>query len=745
MSSGRERLLGQFRELVTERLARINRALMTLEAGPDEESGRQTLRELHGLKGEARMMGFAEVNALVHEMEELVRSAQGRGYALAGGSVDALLVVSDAVGVLAGAVAGEPPEVERLLAWLKQATTAELALGPPPGSGSSGTGHPAPPSAPPASTSSLAPAPPIAPPPSSPGATSTVAALKAVEAPRVVDASIRITQHSLEVLTSATNNLQQRARQSELNAARRRQLSRELVALHRLAEDLGPAAADLAARLGRAKELSSEVNRRSSMLATEELKDLSVLAEEITALRMVPLAVLFESYPRMVRELAKDLGKELDLVIEGEDERVDRSVLDALKDPLLHLVRNAIDHGLESREERVEQGKNPRGKVLLQARREGERLVLRVKDDGQGLSAVRLREVAVRRGLLDEGTAAALTDAAAIDLVFLAGFSSREAVSDISGRGVGLDVVRTRLTSIGGEVTVETTPGAGSNFELRVPVSLTVAPVLFVQVGEERLCLAAANVVRAFTVETSMLREVAGKPAILIDDDVLPFSSVASLLFAAPERPASEGELVLVLRGRGQSAAIAVDRVLEERVQAVMPLKGLLARYPHLSGATPLSDGELALVLSAPHLVATVHGRELRLGAASPRRKEVRRQKVLVVDDSPLTRELLVSLLESVGYQILQAQDGAQAVEVLSREAVDIVVTDLEMPNVDGLELTRRLKSHATWRGLPVVIVTTRGSEVDRRRGMEAGADGYVTKGDLVRQDLVDVVARLLA
>ena len=741
MSGGRDRLLNQFRELVTERLARINRALMTLESGADAEAGKQTLRELHGLKGEARMMGFADVNSLVHEMEELVRAAQSRGYALAGGSVDALLVVSDAVAVLAGAVAGEPPDVERLLAWLKQATEAEHAVGggPPP--------QP-PPSAPSASTSSIAPAPP----PSSPSAESRVTtgsfstqALKAVDPARAVDASIRITQHSLEVLTSATTNLQQRARQAETTAARRRQLARELVALHRVAEDLGPAAAELAARLGRAKELASEVNRRSSMLATEELKDLSVLAEEITALRMVPLAVLFESYPRMVRELAKDLGKELDLVVEGEDERVDRSVLDALKDPLLHLVRNAVDHGLESREERVEQGKSARGTIHLQARREGERLVLRVKDDGMGLSASHLREVAVRKGLLDAEGAASLSDTAAIDLVFLSGFSSRDEVSDVSGRGVGLDVVRTRLLAIGGEVTVDTKPGAGSSFELRVPVSLTVAPVLFVQVGEERLCLAASNVVRAFTVEATQLREVAGKPALLVDDDVLPFSSVASLIFAAPERPASEGELVLVLRGRGQSAAIAVDRVLEERVQAVLPLKGLLSRYPHLTGATPLADGELALVLSAAHLVATVHGRELRLGAATSRKKEVRRQKVLVVDDSPLTRELLVSLLESVGYQIVQAGDGAQAFEVLSREAVDIVVTDLEMPNVDGLELTRRLKSHATWRALPVVIVTTRGSEVDRRRGMEAGADGYVTKGDLVRQDLVDVVARLLA
>ncbi len=717
MSSGREKLLVQFRELVTERLARVSRALMTLEAGPDVEAGKQTLRELHGLKGEARMMGFADVNSLVHEMEELVRAAEARGYGLSPGSVDALLVVCDAVQVLSGSVAGDAPDTAKLLAWLQQALGAERSLNPVV------TTAPTPPPS----------APTPAPPPT-----------RAAE-PRVVDASIRITQQSLEVLTSAATNLQQRARQREATAVRRRHLLRELVALHRAAEDLGPAAQELATRLGRAKELASDINRRSTLLNTDELKDLSVLSEEVTALRMVPLSVLFEPYPRMVRELARELGKELELTVDGEDERVDRSVLDALKEPLLHLVRNAIDHGLETREERVEYGKNPRGTMRLSAAREGERVVLRVQDDGRGLTPALLRAVAVRRGVLDEASAASLSDAAAVDLIFQAGFTSREAVTDVSGRGVGLDVVRTRLRSVGGEVTVNSNPGLGATFELRVPVSLTVAPVLFVQAGDETLCLAASNVLRAFQVEPQQLTEVASKPALRIDGDVLPFSSVASMLFAAPERPPAEGELVLVLRGRGQLAAIAVDRVLEERVQAILPLKGLLSGYAHLSGATPLSDGELALVLSAPHLVATAHGREHRLGASSSARREVKRRKVLVVDDSPLTRELLVSLLESVGYHIVQAVDGAAALELLAREAVDIVVTDLEMPNVDGLELTRRLKSHAAWRALPVVIVTTRGGEQDRRRGMDAGADGYVTKGDLVRQDLVDVVARLLA
>lgn len=741
MSTSREKLLAQFRELVTERLARVSKSLMALEAGADVEAGKAALRELHGLKGEARMMGFAEINALVHEMEELVRATQGIGYALAGGSVDALLVVADAVAVLAGAAKGEPPEVPKLLEWLKNATTAEKQRT------GEGTGqHPAPAPSAPQPVPSPGPSAPLPPASSPSGAGSTTQAAPApTPMPERADASIRISQQSLEVLTSAVTNLMQRARRRELNAARRRQLARELQALHRLAEDLGPAAAELASRLGKTKELASEINRVSSLVNTDELRDLTVLSEEITALRMVPVSILTEPYARMVRELAKGLGKEIEFRVDGDDARVDRSVLDTLKDPLLHLVRNAVDHGLEDREARVAAGKPPRGSLAINVSREGERLVLRVEDDGRGLDPAHLRQAAVRKGVLPETAAATLDDAAATELIFVPGFSSRDDVTDLSGRGVGLDVVRTNLLAIGGEVTVASTPGRGAVFEMRVPISLTVAPVLFVQVGDERLCLTASNVLQAVQVQTDQVREIAGKAALRLDDEVLPFASVASILGAAPERPASEGELVLVLRGRGQAAAVAVDRVLEERVQAILPLKGLLSRYPHLSGATPLADGSLAMVLSAPHLVATVHGRELKLAAMPARRREESRRRVLVVDDSPLTRELLVQLLESVGYVVLQAGDGGEALERLGREVVDIVVSDLEMPNVDGLELTRRLKSHPTLRSLPIVIVTTRGSDADRRRGMEAGADGYVTKGDLVRQDLVDVVSRLLA
>ncbi|MBZ4330110.1 response regulator [Corallococcus sp. AS-1-12] len=935
-----ERLLKQFRDLVTVRLERINRSLMELESGGNLEAGQRVLRELHGLKGEARMMGFSEINTLAHEMEELVRCAEPQRYRLSSESTDALLATADTVLALSGALqAGEPLlAVETLVATLQERVIAESArpagaprpeeggraakgegashlivadrrepsaavvvpahwgapasrpeasaggaapgvtasqflttalrsevpgspagahgdpsatgavpstafggspLGhvagaspgphtghpghgatpgtaygnpgpgqsagatpgshglPPGGSGhshlvapvagsahlvASVTGSPGLPhlvaSAPgsagapggaaggPGNSHLVAPSPgtspntPPASPAASPGARMVDAARsRAPAAPKHgtatvrtgdvrMDTAVRIGVASLDMLTSAVTNLGQVARRRELATARRLELVRELSELARAAEDLGPAGVALAERLGRAKELAATLHREAKLLANAELRDLDQVSEEIQGLRMLPLSVLFEPYPRMVRDLARELGKEVELVVDGEDTRADRSVVEALREPLMHLVRNALDHGLETRVDRVASGKHPRGCLTLRAAREGSRIVLRVEDDGAGMDPALLRRVAVRRGVLDEPAANALSDAAARELVFLPGFTSRDVVTDLSGRGVGLDAVRTSLQALGGDVGVESAPGWGTIFTLRVPVSLTVAPLLFVQVVDETLALSAVHVSRALKVDASEVGEVAGRPTLRMEGRVLPFASLASLLGLATERPAREGELVLVVKGQGMEAALAVDRVLEERVQAILPLKGILARYTHLTGATSLADGRLAMVLSAAALAAGVHGTApLKLARPPVRAPAPRRRRILVVDDSPLTRELVANLLEAVGYDTLRAADGPSALEQLAQEGppVELVVTDLEMPEMDGVELTRRLKADPARRGLPVVILTTRGGEPDRARGLAAGADGYITKGDLVRQDLVDVVGRLLA
>ncbi|MBN8472274.1 response regulator [Corallococcus exiguus] len=907
-----ERLLKQFRDLVTVRLERINRSLMELESGGNLEAGQRVLRELHGLKGEARMMGFGEINTLAHEMEELVRCAEPQRYRLSSESTDALLATADTVLALSGALqAGEPLlAVETLVATLQQRVIVESARpveggraskpegashlivadrrepsgavvvpahwgtpaprpdapagGAAPGaaasqflatalrteasgnpagthgesstaggvpgshglhSGGSGhshlvapvTGSPgsahlvAPVTGSPGSAHLVAPvtgglgsAHLVAPVTGGPGSAHLVApalgstgahlggaaggsgsahlvgpATGASSNPAVspgtrmvdtarsrppasskhgtatvrtgdvrMDTAVRIGVASLDMLTSAVTNLGQVARRRELATARRLELVRELSELARAAEDLGPAGIALAERLGRAKELAATLHREAKLLANAELRDLDQVSEEIQGLRMLPLSVLFEPYPRMVRDLARELGKEVELVVDGEDTRADRSVVEALREPLMHLVRNALDHGLETRVDRVASGKHPRGCLTLRAAREGSRIILRVEDDGAGMDPALLRRVAVRRGVLDEPAANALSDAAARELVFLPGFTSRDVVTDLSGRGVGLDAVRTSLQALGGDVGVESAPGWGTIFTLRVPVSLTVAPLLFVQVFDETLALSAVHVSRALKVDASEVGEVAGRPILRMEGRVLPFASLASLLGLATERPAREGELVLVVKGQGMEAALAVDRVLEERVQAILPLKGILARYTHLTGATSLADGRLAMVLSAAALAAAVHGTApLKLARPPVRAPAPRRRRILVVDDSPLTRELVANLLEAVGYDTLRAADGPSALEQLGQEGppVELVVTDLEMPEMDGVELTRRLKADPARRGLPVVILTTRGGEADRARGLAAGADGYITKGDLVRQDLVDVVGRLLA
>ncbi|WP_426730284.1 response regulator [Myxococcus faecalis] len=894
-----ERLLRQFRDLVTVRLERINRALMELEAGASPDAGRGALRELHGLKGEARMMGFDDINVLVHEMEELVRCVEPRRYALSADSADALLSAADAVLLLSGAQPGaaSSPEVVRLVGWLQACARAETrdsptgegagapssarvdgaeslartvaaasgggaprgatsdvggeASGPQSSSRSDGDsrsgGHAADSSSPgdgrersgthasdvasrndeperdvvPVAeaaavsvrgggrtapggnplwrvsgtgmtrVSTVAPAePPLrggAPPPTgglstvaqnrgwpsaprpetsparpSTGATGASPSPTPAPGPRVavpgqgtstpprqpetrMDA-VRIDVASLDLLTSAVTNLAQVARRRERANARRLALARELGKLAREAEDLGPAAAALVARLGTAKELAADLHRESKLLSNEELRDLGMVVEEVQGLRMLPLSVLFEPYPRMVRDLSRTLGKEVELVVDGEDTRADRAVVEALREPLMHLVRNALDHGLETRVDRVTSGKHPRGCLTLRAAREGSRIILRVEDDGMGLDPVELRHVAVRRGVLDESAANALSDAATRELIFLPGFTSREVVTDLSGRGVGLDAVRASIQGLGGDVGVESAPGWGTIFELRVPVSLTVAPLLFVQVGTETLALSATHVSRALKVEPLHLCEVAGRPALLVEGRVLPLASLGSLLGLSPEREVREGELVLVVRSQSGAAAVVVDRVLEERVQAILPLRGVLARFGHLTGATSLADGRLAMVLSAAYLTASAHGTSpLKLPRSSAPETQSRRRRILVVDDSPLTRELISNLLEAVGYDTVMAADGADALDVLEGTPVDLVVTDLEMPGMDGLALTRRLKELSARPRLPVVILTTRGGEEDRRRGLAAGADAYVTKGDLVRQDLVDVVGRLLS
>jgi two-component system, chemotaxis family, sensor kinase CheA len=684
---------------------------------------------LHGLKGEAGMMGYSEIADLAHAMEDVLLLAERKQFLLSATSTDALLSSCDAVATLAGVREGERPDVPELKRWLQaaQASLADIVKSAA-SSQSAGTLADAA-NQPERGRSRKSPTP----------TENGSAASRGFES----DGSVRIGQKGLERLTSVVSSFRQLQRRRKSRLESMRGLLLAVRSLEQAIVSSGDGATSTIQALASLKDAISEQERDGVALASDEESRLEVLSEEVEAIRMVPLEVLLEPYPRMARELARDLAKSVRMTIDGEGLLVDRIVLNALKDPLMHMVRNSVDHGIETSDVRRLRGKSETGEIRIEARREGDRLLIRIADDGAGIDTVKIREIALSRGFASAQELDELDDDGTLDLLFLPGFTSRDEVSETSGRGVGLEVVRAQIRSLGGEVTIESALARGTSFEIRVPVTLTVAPVLFVVSAGERPSIPVSSVVEVVPTEQLEARLIGRKMWGLHGGERVPLISIAKALgFEVQE--AWKEPLALIMRSRGQVAAVLVDEVLEEQDQSILPLGPILKSLPHFSGATVLSDGSLSMVLAVDALVDMAYERKPAVAQASPVTSTAIRGKILVVDDSPLTRDLLAGVLQSAGHIPTVVSNAFDALALLAQKPFDLVVTDLEMPEVDGFELTRRIKTTAAFSHLGVLIVSTRASAADRAKGLEVGADAYVTKGDLIRQDLIEAVERLL-
>ena len=462
-----------------------------------------------------------------------------------------------------------------------------------------------------------------------------------------------------------------------------------------------------------------------------ELHDLSrvleSLQERTLQARMVPFGTIAEPLRRAARDLARSLGKAVELELRGQETELDRGVLKQVADPLLHLVRNAIDHGVELPEARLAAGKPRYGTVRVHATQLGSEVVITVADDGQGIDLARVRQRAGEAGDAMEGVG----DDEAIYAIFRSGLSTAARVSEVSGRGVGLDVVRASLASVRGRVEVHSEPGAGSEFRLSVPITLAVLPCLLVEAAgwsEDH---------------------VEGQVVIRVRDTILPVSDLAATLgittgergVAASESPA------VVVASMTRRHAFRVDALLGQRNVVVKDLGRLLPRLSLLAGASLEPDGSILLVLDVSGLVDRARWARSAGGAGravpSPAPAMAGRASVLVVDDTAVVRELERSILEEAGYRVRTAADGRLVLAALADTPADLVLTDVEMPNCDGLELTRAIRAEPALTGLPVVV-TSRSSDADRRLAMEAGADAYLVKGELDRRALLEVVGRLL-
>jgi two-component system chemotaxis sensor kinase CheA len=470
------------------------------------------------------------------------------------------------------------------------------------------------------------------------------------------------------------------------------------------------------------------------------------LEQEVMAVRMLPIATVFSTLPRAVRELAGATNKEVNLELRGEATELDRKLLEALGDPLMHLIRNGIDHGIETPEEREEHGKPRQGLIEVSAEAVGGEVHIIVKDDGRGMEAQKLRDTAVRKGLISRENATLLSDQEALELIFLPGFSSASLITDISGRGVGMDVVRTNIVELGGQVNIESQPGHGTTITLNLPLTIVTTRILLIKVGQHAFALPASGCHGIIWAYESHIRTIEGRATITHEGQTVPLLRMADLMNieAEPSFLTNKREPAVLIGTAQRLLSLLVDSLLDEREAVVKPLGPIFETQRRYNGAVQLGDGQLVLLLNPVSLVQSARGiaqTPRTTGSASSTQK---RPHLLIAEDSFTTRELIRSILQSAGYDVTAAIDGLAALDKLRVQSYDLVVTDVEMPRVDGFELTSRIRHELEDQDMPVVIITSLASDEYRRRGLEAGAQAYIVKSQFNQDNLLKVISQLL-
>jgi two-component system sensor histidine kinase and response regulator WspE len=472
------------------------------------------------------------------------------------------------------------------------------------------------------------------------------------------------------------------------------------------------------------------------------------LYNEAVACRMRPFSDGVQSFPRMVRDLARMLGKQVTIAIRGEATQVDRDILEKLDTPLGHLLRNAVDHGIETPEERSSKGKSPEGRIQLEAHHSAGMLLVTVSDDGRGIDLDELRLTVVARQLTNAETAAKLSEAELLAFLFLPGFSMREAVTEISGRGVGLDAVQDMVKQVRGSIRVMRQE-QGLCFQLQLPLTLSVVRTLLVDIGGESYAFPLTYITRTLKLPKEHIALLEGRQHFLMDEQHIGLVTTHQVLGRAePERTGEELPIVVVSNNH-HHYGLLVDRFLGERELVVQPLDARLGKIKDISAGALMEDGSPVLIVDVEDLIRSVEklvtAGQLSKVAQAPAAGAVRaRKRILVVDDSLTVRELERKLLGNRGYEVEVAVDGMDGWNAVRTGHFDLVVTDIDMPRLDGIELVMLIKKAPHLKSLPTLIVSYKDREEDRRRGLEAGADYYLTKGSFHDETLLQAVEDLI-
>ncbi len=476
------------------------------------------------------------------------------------------------------------------------------------------------------------------------------------------------------------------------------------------------------------------------------------LVDDARQTLMLPFNSLVDALRKVVRDLARDMNKEVEFVVNGGETEIDRRILQEMKDPLVHMLRNAIDHGIEEPSLRKQGEKPARGRISIDiSQLAGNKVQILVSDDGAGIDLEKVTESALKIGAISEEAAANLSPRDAVLLVLLSEVSASSFVTDVSGRGLGLAVVEDKVDKLRGTISVSTEPGRGSSFSILLPSTLATARGILVQSAGEMFLIPTADVERAVRIRAEEVTTVQNTETTVLNGETIPFGHLHRLLGIAPSSPAgTNGSLTpcLVLRAGEDRMAIGLDEILEEQEVLVKNLGPQLSRVRNVSGAAAIGSGQVVLILHVADLIkAAMLGvseqvRDVAVVESLPGRKQ--RHSLLVIDDSITARTLLKNILEMAGYEVQTASDGLDALSTLKSEQFDLIVTDLEMPRMNGFDLTAKIRRDKELADIPVVLVTGLESPADRKRGLAAGADAYIVKSSFDQSNLLEVIRRLI-
>ena len=684
-----------------EHLEALRRGFLALEKeGASEALLNELLRSAHTLKGSANMVDLVELAGIAHRTEDLLKGLQNGEQQFSSDLIDVLLVATDAIEALmaqAQAGGGISVNVDTVVKALESGSIAE-----------------------------------------DPAKTEEAQDYRGTERRTSVRASV-------ERLDQLVNRMGEILLSQKAMEARQKQMTDLLRQLDSSMNCL---------QVTKDDHVLPALRRNMVSLISDFERDrlqLGYQAEDVyqrtMELRLLPLATITDDFERSLRNLARNLKKEVNFIVQGQDVELDRNMLDAVKPILLHVLNNAIDHGIEEPDTRIRLGKPKAGQIVLHAHYEGSFVQIAVRDDGQGLDPDKIRSTAVKRGVLSKEAAAAMSDDAVIYLVFEPGFSTREFITDVSGRGVGLDVVKSNLDQIKGNFSLHSKPGFGTELVLKLPLSMAIFTGLMVECCGETYVFPQHYISEVLRISPRDILEEMSREVVRLNGTSIPLSSLSQFLDQEQMHQNSRRLTVLVLSFREQTMGLLVDRTLGLQEVVVKDLGCQLKSLEFFSGSTILGEGTPALIVSVADLFAVSQGRQDRSLRATfeKERKNAKRGRILVVDDSITTRTMEKNILETNDYEVVVAVSGFDALDKLNAGSFDLMVSDVEMPGMTGFELTKKVRQREDTRDLPVIIVTSLASDDHRRQGMEAGAQAYIVKGNFKQGVLLETVETLIS